>query len=299
MKVSFIVPIYNVSPYIEQCARSLFTQTLESCEFIFVDDCSTDNSNAQLMELITNEFPHLQSRITLIRHASNLGVSETRNTALKIAKGEFVVLIDGDDWVDLDLAEELIIEQLINNADIVSTDYYRTHAEQKEYVSAPFIGGRLGSLHLVASQGFAIENRMWGMLIRRSLLVDHNLTFDPQITMGEDLLLLTQLLYHARTVAHISEALYLYRMDNNSSAMNNICDRHKKSYTIAVEQVSAFLNAHSSNKEFQITLRLLRRNHKKWQIMRSGHTTTPHALILRLYMLILNTIWRLRWQLFA
>lgn len=289
--------MYDVAPYIERCARSLFTQTLDSCEFIFVDDCSTDNSSALLMELVTSEFSHLQRQITLIRHASNLGASESRNTALKIAKGNFVIFVDGDDWVDPELAEELVIEQLINNTDIVSTNYYRSQKEHNSQVKTPFIGGRIGTLHLLASQSFAIENRIWGLLIRRSLITDHAITFNPQITMGEDLLLLTQLLYHSRNIAHINKPLYFYRTDNTTSAMNTISEKHQSSYVKATEQVIEFLNSHSTENEFRITIYLLKCNLKKWQIMRSSHTLTPHAILLRSKMLILNTIWRLRWQL--
>ncbi len=299
MKVSFIVPIYNVTPYIEECARSLFNQTLESCEFIFVDDCSTDNSSELLMELITSEFSQMQDRITLIRHASNLGASEARNTALKVAKGNFVIFIDGDDWVDPELAEELAIEQLVNNADLVSSNYYKVKNGSKNHHRSPYIGGRTGSLHLLASQSFAIENRIWGTLIRRSLICDNSITFDPNITMGEDFLFLIQLLYHAERIAHVSDPLYFYRTDNSSSAMHNISQSQKDSYIAATEQVTEFLTTHSTENEFRTTLYLLRWNLKRWQIMRSGHTLTPYALLIRSKMLILNSIHRLRWQLLA
>ncbi len=287
MKVSFIVPMYGVAPYIEQCARSLFDQTLESCEFIFVDDSSPDNSSEILMELVSGEFSHMQERITLVRHASNLGVSEARNTALKVAKGDFVIFVDGDDWVDPDLAEELVIEQINRSADIVSSSFYEVHKGGNHLCRAPFIGGQNGSLQIVASQNFAIPNRIWGLLIRRSMLVESGVLFDPQLTMGEDFLALVKMIYHSRVVAHTSAPLYYYNMGNADSAMNNISQRHKKSYIRAVYRAHEFL---SNRGDYRFTLMLQRLNVKKWMLLRSPRRSHPLTFIIRLFALCINTL---------
>ncbi len=299
MKVSFIIPMYGVAPYIERCARSLFDQTLESCEFIFVDDSSPDNCSSLLMELVTAEFPHLQNRITMIRNASNLGVSETRNIALRVAKGEFVIFVDGDDWVDSELAEDLLIEEIVNNADVVSSNFYRCRGEARSYANAPFIGGRIGSLHLLASQSFAIENRIWGLLIRRSLIVENEISFDPEITLGEDYLFLMKVLYHARNIAHIDAPLYCYRVDNAASSMNTISESHTKSYSMAIEKVEKFLTSREEASDFRTTTMLMGLNLRKWLLLRSSHRKSLSTFVLRLYMLVVNSIWYLRWRLFA
>lgn len=289
--------MYGVAPYIERCARSLFSQTFESCEFIFVDDCSTDGSSETLMELVSHEFSHLKDRITLVRHASNLGASEARNTALKIAKGKFVIFVDGDDWLDPDLAEELVIEQLTNNDDIIFSNYYCSAEGRNKICRVPKFGGRMGTLQVLASQSFAVPNRIWGILIRRSLIVDNRVEFNPRLTMGEDFLFLTQLLYFARSTANITLPLYFYRVDNESSIMKNISRTKQISYIRSAREVDNFLGNREDHDKFRTTRSLLRHNLIKWLIMRSGHGLYPKALFTRCYTFILNSLWWIRWQL--
>ncbi|MFI3248259.1 MAG: glycosyltransferase [Rikenellaceae bacterium] len=294
MVVSFIVPMYDVAQYIEQCARSLFSQTLESCEFIFVDDCSTDGSAELLMELVTHEFSHLQNRITLVRHASNQGVSETRNTALTIAKGNFVIFIDGDDYVDPELAEELVIEQLLDNSDLVFSNYYNLANGETKESRNPIIGGREGSLQLLASQSFAFANRIWGVLIRRSLIMNNDLRFEPQIVMGEDFLFLTQLLYHSQCIAHVGKPLYIYRTDNDSSATKSISLDKQNSYIEAVKRVEEFLTGCVDGDRYRVVIKLLRLNLRKWLALRRGEGLRPFTIYLRGLLVVVNAIWWLR-----
>lgn len=299
MRVSFIVPVYNVAPYIESCARSLFAQTLESCEFVFVDDRSTDGSFELLMELISHEFAHLQSRITLVRHASNLGVSESRNTALTTAKGQFLIFVDSDDWVDPHLAEELFIEQLEYDSDMVFSSFYRVADGANSLVNSTLIGGRMGTLQVVTSQSFAFENRIWGVLIRRSLIANNALTFDPRLSMGEDFLFLTELLYHARRISHCAKPLYNYRADSANSAMQSVTRARQISYIRAQKRVEQFLASQHDGGDFSCSIKLMHLNLRKWLLLRRGRAMQPRVLLLRSYALMLNTIWWLRWRLFA
>ncbi len=297
MKVSIIVPMYNVAPYIERCARSLFAQSFSRCEFIFVDDRSTDGSSGLVMELVTSEFSHLQGCVKLIRHASNLGVAEARNTALKVANGDFVLFVDGDDWTDPDLVEELVIEQHMNGADIVSSSFYEVRGGENHKRKGSFIGRRTGSLHIVASQSFAIPNRIWGMLIRRSLFDREEFAFDPRLTIGEDFLMLLQLLYHSTLVANVSQPLYYYNMDNESSAMKSLSISKQISYIRAVGAARDFLMERKDADEFNRTIRLMRFNLRKWLKLRRRGKNHPTTLLMRLSALLLNGVWRLRWQL--
>ena len=105
-KVSVVIPVYNVEKYIERCARSLFEQTLDSIEYIFVDDCSPDNSIA-VMENVLAEYPHRKEQIKIIRHEVNQGPYAARRHALQAATGDYVISCDADDWVDYDLYEKM------------------------------------------------------------------------------------------------------------------------------------------------------------------------------------------------
>ena len=108
--VSVLVPIYNVDPYIEQCARSLFEQTYDNLEFIFCDDCSPDASIQKLKEVM-KEYPQRLEQIRIIYHERNRGSAAARNTLIDNCKGDFLFWVDSDDWVDTNAIERLVIKQ--------------------------------------------------------------------------------------------------------------------------------------------------------------------------------------------
>ena len=117
MKISIIVPIYKVEKYIRKCIESIINQTYGDLEIILVDDESPDNCGK-----ICDEFAKKDTRIKVI-HKKNGGVSDARNQGTKIATGDYIMYVDGDDYIELSACEELtnIIEE--NNADIVCYNF--------------------------------------------------------------------------------------------------------------------------------------------------------------------------------
>ena len=98
-KVSIVVPIFGVEKYIERCARSLFEQTYDKIEFIFVNDGTKDRSMEILESLIDEKFSHLKERIVII-NKENGGLPSARKAGLECAEGEYVLFADSDDWLD-------------------------------------------------------------------------------------------------------------------------------------------------------------------------------------------------------
>ncbi len=117
-KVSVLISVYNVEHYIERCARSLFEQTYCNLEYIFVDDCSTDNSLSELKRVM-KDYSEKEKSVKIIYHEKNKGLAAVRNTAFDNATGEFVCVVDGDDWMETDGIERLVNEQIVTNADVV------------------------------------------------------------------------------------------------------------------------------------------------------------------------------------
>lgn len=113
MKISVIVPIYNVEKYIEKCINSIINQTYKDLEIILVDDGSTDSSGK-----ICDEYAKKDKRIKVI-HKKNGGVSSSRNIALTIANGDYITWIDSDDWIEKDTYSKLADIILKNKADII------------------------------------------------------------------------------------------------------------------------------------------------------------------------------------
>ena len=115
IKVSVIIPVYNVEKYLEECLNSVISQTLKDVEIICVDDCSTDNSC-----LILDKYKDIDSRIILIRHDINRGLGPARNSGLAIANGEYILYIDSDDYISNDYVETLYVTAKKYNSDVVS-----------------------------------------------------------------------------------------------------------------------------------------------------------------------------------
>ena len=103
--ISVVVPVYGVERYIERCVRSLFSQTMiEGVEFIFVNDCTKDKSMEILMDLL-KQYPSRQSQVRVVDHKENMGLAAARITALNLAKGEYVINLDSDDYFERDMLE--------------------------------------------------------------------------------------------------------------------------------------------------------------------------------------------------
>lgn len=124
IKVSIAVPIYGVEKYIEQCAESLFGQTYENLEFIFINDHTQDLSML-ILEDVIKKYPQRQKQIKIINHETNQGLAVARNTAIKHVTGQFVLWVDSDDFVDINLVTYLVEEQMKSDADIVLSDVYK------------------------------------------------------------------------------------------------------------------------------------------------------------------------------
>ena len=130
-KVSVIIPVYNVEKYMEKCCRSLFGQTLENMEFIFVDDCTPDNS-ISVIESVLQEYPQRKSQVKITHHDKNRGLPSARNTGLGLAQGNYIIHCDSDDWVAPFMYEKMYARAVAENADIVWCDIlavYSSHSQ--------------------------------------------------------------------------------------------------------------------------------------------------------------------------
>lgn len=116
-KISIIIPVYGAGRFIERCARSLFEQNFDDLEYIFVDDCSPDNS-IQILNSIISEYPNRQNDVRIIRNEKNLGQAASRNKGVVMSRGEYVAFVDSDDWVDKDIYNVLYKNAIAENSDI-------------------------------------------------------------------------------------------------------------------------------------------------------------------------------------
>lgn len=126
-KITVIVPIYNVEPYLERCVNSILNQSYQNLEIILVDDGSPDNCGA-----ICDEFAKKDDRIVVI-HQKNKGLSGARNTGLENATGDYIGFVDSDDWIDEEMYGEMMDAMLQNDVNLVECDFiFRTEYGEKE-----------------------------------------------------------------------------------------------------------------------------------------------------------------------
>lgn len=218
--VSILVPVYGVESYIERCARSLFEQTYENLEYIFVDDCTQDRSIQVLLQVM-DDYPHRKPHVNIVHHQSNRGISAARNTAVEHAETDFLIYVDPDDWIECNTVELLVKRQLETGADIVTPKPY-VYLDGK--VLTDWDEGDQYNRETTISKilGRSICHHLWCRLIRTSLYKENNVRCIEGVNVGEDLQTVVPLLYYSNKVAGVDTFLYHYRSDNAVSYMRRI-----------------------------------------------------------------------------
>lgn len=221
-KVSVIIPVYNVANYIERCARSLFEQTLDDMEFIFVDDASPDNS-VQILQETLSYYPQRKSQVYIIHHESNLGLTAARNSGLGMATGDFIANCDSDDYVSRNMYKSLYEKAIQEEADVVYCDFFMAYSLYNEcYKTLNNDEDKTVFLKQYLLQSWSV---LWNMIISRELLLAHNLHSPQGITYCEDFYLTVRILFYANKIAKINDALYYYNRANNSSIMHKLSEK--------------------------------------------------------------------------
>lgn len=216
--VSICVPIYGVEKYIERCAVSLFEQTYQNIEYIFVNDCTKDKS-IDILRQTMDRYPNRVSQVHIIEHKYNKGLAGARNTAVKSATGDFIMHVDSDDYVNADIVSKSVAKQKEFNADIVVIDFIRKYPTYQQIFKYPnFKKSELYCLNVLARNN---SNSIWAKLIRRSLYVDYNIKCKEGCNQGEDYQVVPKLLYHANVIANLNSPLYVYDCINQNSYTNN------------------------------------------------------------------------------
>lgn len=219
-KVSFAVSMYNSAPYLERCLRSLFEQTLEELEFVIVDDCSTDDSIGVLTR-VAEEYPHRKDQVKLIRHEVNQGSAASKRDVMLAASGEYLIVIDSDDYVDKRMAQMMYDKACACDADLVVCGVYceRAHSAVLAWVSDPedpFVEDKVRHDMLCRN----VVPGLWCRLVRKSVILNDSFVW-PDHNFAEDVVISIQIAIYARRIARVESVLYYYCF-NSSSICNTI-----------------------------------------------------------------------------
>ena len=212
-KVSLIVPVYGVERYIRQFAESALGQTYADMQFVFVNDGTKDRSMEILEELIEEKYSGLKSRIVIV-NKENGGLPSARKAGLDVAEGEYILFADSDDWLETDAVAKIMAKAEETDADIVYFDLVKeygggkvSYKREREY-SADTKKDYIINIFNYKSHGYTVTK-----CFRKKLYTDNPICF-PKYGMHEDIYLMSQIIFHARSLAHLPEALYHYRKDN-------------------------------------------------------------------------------------
>lgn len=221
--VSVVVPIYNVSKFIERCTKSLFDQTYSNIEYIFVNDCTKDNS-LDILNSVIKQFPNREKNVKIINHEVNKGLAASRNTGVRNASGVYIVHIDSDDFVEKDMISEMYQTAISNNADIVVADFWLQWENQKKYVKQMFDKDKITNLKMLLN-GRALP-AVWNKLIKRNLYLENDIWAMEGVNFGEDYAVTPRLFYFAEKISKIDKAFVHYVKYNNNSYTTNMSDKN-------------------------------------------------------------------------
>lgn len=218
--VSIIVPIYNTEDYLEKCINSLVQQSYEKIEIIAVDDGSLDESRQMIEKLAKGD-----NRIRVF-HKKNGGLSSARNYGIKEARGEFICLVDSDDYVERDFVAVMLKGVLENKADITVVGF-NDSLPKKQVVS-----GEEAAIGLLVGQE-NIDIVAWNKMYRKKMFTDNDIWY-PEGQNYEDCLTTYKLLARAQTVSYVDESLYHYVNRAKSITKND-----KKEEKLKVRELAA------------------------------------------------------------
>ncbi len=222
MKLSIIVPMYNVEQYVETCLESLLAQTFKDFEVLVVNDGSTDSS-PRIVEKLA-----LHNTCIKLLHKQNGGLSDARNYALDYALGEYITFLDSDDYVEPTLYEKLV-KKMDEGLDIVVTDIEYTYEDKTPSWVLP--GLSPWSVEDIQKRALVSPLFAWNKLYRRSFFKEQNVRY-PLKTWYEDIPVTTSLFAKTARIGYVNETLIHYRQRRGSIMSERNSERVKEIFSV-------------------------------------------------------------------
>lgn len=255
VKVSIIIPVYNVEKFLERCVNSVLSQTIQNFEVILIDDGSTDMS-----PMLCDKFAESDQRI-VTRHIKNGGVSNARNLGIKLSQGEYICFIDSDDWIDSNYLQTLLNS---SDADLSAvslicefTDKTISHKFSK---SGLFRGDNLSSYYNENLSGLVALSPC-GKLYRKEVIIDNDILFPANISFAEDAIFNINYYLKCKSIYLNKETLYHYRMTGSGLTSNSVSHHKEFEHTLKIillliEELNKISNYSLDTKEIGSALTL-------------------------------------------
>lgn len=218
MKVSIIIPVYNVAKYIERCLLSVLNQTWPDLEVILVNDCTPDNS-MEIVRRVVASHPR-GTVVRCLEHEENRGQSAARNTAIKVAAGDYLYFLDSDDYLPLYSIATLMEVGSTDSYDFISGNYEITGKLRTIPPLKMKTGPLLSNDEILSAYAHSLWSRtVWNMLVKRSFVLSEELFFEEGIIHEDDLWTFL-LAYKARTAYFVDKITYYYYTHFHSTTGN-------------------------------------------------------------------------------
>ncbi len=254
IKVSIIVPIYNVEKYLKTCIESILNQTLEEIEIICINDGSTDTSLD-----ILNSFSEKDKRIRIINKL-NSGYGATMNIGLSVARGEYIGIVEPDDYIKENMFEELYNFAEKSSADIVKSDFYYYLGENNQARKTGKISCYIANKPTNIKEYpeiLKIQPSIWSAIYKREFIEKYQIKFlETPGASYQDTSFAFKCLCLAERLYFTTNAYLYYRLDNENSSVNS----HSKVFAICreFEEITDFLNSNIEIKNYVNTIKLIR-----------------------------------------
>ena len=218
LKISFVLPCYNVAPYVGRCIESIEHQDIPQAEYevICVDDCSMDNT----VDVI-REYQKQYQNIRLICHSKNKTAGGARNTGLDAAKGEYIWFVDPDDAVEPDVLNNIYYQASSQNVDILAfniRDYYENgeREDQHVFINSPLLMNGPEFYLQPYLKGLHSAESVYASIYKRDFLIKHHLHF-PEIRASQDVVFTWECVIVAERCSSIADICYNYIHRPNST----------------------------------------------------------------------------------
>lgn len=249
--ISIIIPAYNAADYISECIESIISQKTNSIEVIIINDGSTDDT-----EYICKKYENIDSRVKVISK-KNMGVSSARNTGLKYSKGEWIMFIDADDWIDADTFRMTIDYLDSNTTDLVAfslSDNMIPNAKSNKVFSISMTNGKTemfgrcilspldwDSLFSDSSLCNLNLNGPVAKYYRKDIIKENNLLFNEDMIVAEDQDFNLQYLSCAKKITYIDNSYYYVRVRKTSAShsLNGLLYKNEKANEELIKRINS------------------------------------------------------------
>lgn len=256
IKLSIIVPVYNVELYLKQSIESILNQSYTNLEIILVDDGSTDSSG-----IICDEYAKIDKRIIVV-HKKNGGAVSARKQGIDIATGEYVIQVDADDWIDVDRFQTLVRDGLFDKPDIVCNGgYYLEYLNHRRFKDIPdeLIGlfetkeiWNNQEKFLVQTGYYERRNlqlMLWCCCYKREIYQINQLMLDDDIARGQDLIVSLACILAAKNIRCISNPTYHYRQNREGAISSRRTNYPKGSARLYYKNMIKYLDYYAIDNE--------------------------------------------------